>query len=111
MRDGAARLARRATGIWHVFRHADVEAITRDPATFSSDTGPARPRGAPVRRGMLTQIDPPEHRALRRLVSAAFTPRTVAGLEPRIRGRHPASCSTARASGSTSSTRWRSRCR
>ena len=34
---------------------------------------------------MLTAIDPPEHRALRRLVSAAFTPRTVAGLEPRIR--------------------------
>ena len=34
---------------------------------------------------MLTAIDPPEHRSLRRLVSAAFTPRTVAGLEPRIR--------------------------
>jgi erythromycin 12 hydroxylase len=34
---------------------------------------------------MLTQIDPPEHRALRRLVSATFTPRMVAGLEPRIR--------------------------
>ena len=39
--------------------------------------------------GMMTAIDPPEHRALRRLVSAAFTPRTVAGLEPRIRDRHP----------------------
>src|SRR3977135_1371143 len=41
-------------GIWHVFRHADVDAITRDTATFSSDTArlhapprprPARPRG------------------------------------------------------------------
>jgi len=72
-------------GIWHVFRHADVEAITRDPATFSSDTTRLIPAGAPVKRGMLTQIDPPEHRALRHLVSAAFTPRTVAALEPRIR--------------------------
>ena len=72
-------------GIWHVFRHADVEAILRDPATFSSDTARLVPAAAPVRRGMLTQIDPPEHRALRRLVSATFTPRMVAGLEPRIR--------------------------
>ncbi len=73
-------------GIWHVFRHADVEAILRDPATFSSDTARLVPAAAPVRRGMLTQFDPPEHRALRRLVSATFTPRTVAALEPRIRG-------------------------
>jgi erythromycin 12 hydroxylase len=72
-------------GMWHVFRHGDVEAILRDPATFSSDTARLVPAAAPVRRGMLTQIDPPEHRALRRLVSATFTPRTVAGLEPRIR--------------------------
>jgi erythromycin 12 hydroxylase len=72
-------------GIWHVFRHADVEAILRDPATFSSDTSRLVPAAAPMRRGMLTQIDPPEHRALRRLVSATFTPRMVAGLEPRIR--------------------------
>jgi erythromycin 12 hydroxylase len=72
-------------GMWHVFRHSDVEAILRDPATFSSDTARLVPAAAPVRRGMLTQIDPPEHRALRRLVSATFTPRMVAGLEPRIR--------------------------
>ena len=72
-------------GLWHVFRHSDVEAILRDPDTFSSDTARLVPAAAPVRRGMLTQIDPPEHRSLRRLVSATFTPRTVAGLEPRIR--------------------------
>jgi len=71
-------------GVWHVFRHDDVEAVIRDPETFSSDTARLVPAGAPVRRGMLTQVDPPEHRALRRLVSAAFTPHTVAALEPRI---------------------------
>ncbi|MGH3852984.1 MAG: cytochrome P450 [Pseudonocardiaceae bacterium] len=72
-------------GLWHVFRHADVEAVTRDPATFSSDTARLLPSAVQVRRGMLTQLDPPEHRVLRHLVSAAFTPRTVAALEPRIR--------------------------
>lgn len=72
-------------GAWHVFRHDDVVAITRDPATFSSDTARLVPAAAAVRRGMLTQIDPPEHPALRHLVSAAFTPHTVAALEPRIR--------------------------
>ena len=72
-------------GMWHVFRHDDVEAILRDPDTFSSDTARLVPAAAPVRRGMLTQIDPPEHRALRRLVSATFTPRMVAAPEPRIR--------------------------
>ena len=76
---------RDGTGIWHVFRHADVETVIRDPATFSSNSGRIFPAARPVQRGMLTAIDPPEHRSLRRLVSAAFTPRTVAGLEPRIR--------------------------
>ncbi len=72
-------------GIWHVFRHADVEAVTRDPATFSNDTGRIYPAARPTQRGMMTALDPPEHRTLRRVVSTAFTPRTVAGLEPRIR--------------------------
>jgi erythromycin 12 hydroxylase len=76
---------RDGTGIWHLFRHEDVEAVTRDPETFSSDTGRIFPEARRAQRGMLTAIDPPEHRALRRLVSTAFTPRTVAGLEPRIR--------------------------
>jgi erythromycin 12 hydroxylase len=73
-------------GTWHVFRHADVEAILRDPATFSSDTARLVPSAAALRPGMLTQIDPPEHRALRRVVSSAFSPHRVAELEPRIRG-------------------------
>jgi erythromycin 12 hydroxylase len=68
-----------------VFRHDDVLAVLRDPATFSSETARLTPAARPVARGMLTQIDPPEHRALRTVVSRAFTPRTVAGLEPRIR--------------------------
>jgi len=72
-------------GTWHVFRHHDVEVILRDPTTFSSDTARLVPSAAPLRPGMLTQIDPPEHRALRRVVSSAFSPHQVASVEPRIR--------------------------
>lgn len=72
-------------GMWHVFRHADVLAVTHDVDVFSSDTARLSPAAAGVRRGMLTQLDAPEHRSLRHVVSAVFTPRTVAGLEPRIR--------------------------
>ena len=73
-----------ADGTWHVFRHADVRAVLGDPATFSSDLSRAVP-GLPHGPGMLTQLDPPEHRELRGVLSAAFTPRAIAVLEPRIR--------------------------
>jgi erythromycin 12 hydroxylase len=72
-------------GMQHVTRHADVEVVLRDHATFSSDFSAVMPGSETMTKGMLTRLDPPEHRALRGLVSAAFTPRRVAGLEPRIR--------------------------
>src|SRR5439155_11052146 len=48
-------------GMYHVFRHADVHTVLRDPATFSSDSGRILPAARSTNRGMLTQIDPPEH--------------------------------------------------
>ena len=36
-------------------------------------------RGRGVHRGSLTQLDPPRHTKLRKLVSQAFTPKVVAG--------------------------------
>lgn len=72
-------------GLYHVFRHADVLAVLRDPARFSSETSRLVPAAGGIARGMLTQIDPPEHRRLRSIVSTAFTPKRVADLEPRIR--------------------------
>ena len=103
---------RDGTGIWHVFRHDDVEADPARPGDVllrHRPDLPARPR--PVQRGMLTAIDPPEHRALRRLVSAAFTPQHGRGARAADPVADPASCSTPRASASTWSTRWPSRCR
>jgi cytochrome P450 len=81
---------------WLLFRYDDVHRFVRDPATSVED-GNARPglldamaeqvlgdrandRGG---RAMLN-LDDPDHARLRRLVSKAFTPRTVERLRPRV---------------------------
>src|SRR3954454_1669934 len=74
-------------GFWLVLRHADVEQVLRDPATFSSWLGATQVRDAAdlewVRRMMLN-MDPPDHSRLRRLLSRSFTPRAVAALTEAI---------------------------
>ncbi|MBT3610067.1 MAG: cytochrome P450 [Gammaproteobacteria bacterium] len=72
-----------ADGPWQVARHADVNAILRDHATFSSDVSmqPEEKRGAP---SMLFS-DPPVHHRLRRLVSVAFKPSQIQLQEEQIR--------------------------
>jgi cytochrome P450 len=83
------------TDKWLVPRHADVDALLRDRrlgrtylhvATHAEMGRPEEPpEHAPfwrvVRNGML-DVEPPDHTRLRRLVSRAFTPRTV----ERLRG-------------------------
>jgi cytochrome P450 len=74
-------------GFWLVLRHADVERVLRDPATFSSWLGATQVRDAAdlawVRRMMLN-MDPPDHSRLRRLLTRSFTPRAVAALTASI---------------------------
>jgi cytochrome P450 len=74
-------------GFWLVLRHAEVEHVLRDPATFSSWLGATQVRDAAdldwVRRMMLN-MDPPDHSRLRRLLSRSFTPRAVAALTAAI---------------------------
>ena len=67
-----------------VFRHADCQAILRDPHAWSS-LFPTPPGFEPedVPRSMLV-TDPPEHTRLRALVNQAFTPKRVRQLAPRI---------------------------
>ena len=68
-------------GTWHVFRHADAQAILADPRRFSSDFGRAMPfLGEDKLSANLSWADPPRHRPLRQLVNHAFTPAAVLGL-------------------------------
>ncbi|WP_236652190.1 cytochrome P450 [Streptacidiphilus neutrinimicus] len=68
--------------------HRDVAAVLADPATYSSDLSPidapSQPDFDALRQGNFVGMDPPRHRTFRALVSQAFTPRVVFGLEPRI---------------------------
>jgi len=71
-------------GMWHVYGYPEVQHVLADTATFSSHTGRLVPEAEEFSAGSLTQLDPPRHTKLRKLVNQAFTPRVVAGLEPRI---------------------------
>ncbi|MGP4019061.1 cytochrome P450 [Saccharopolyspora sp. 5N708] len=73
-------------GVWNVYGHQEAVEVLSDPHTFSSDVGRLLPieLDESLVEGDLTQLDPPVHRKLRRLVSHAFTPKIVADLEPRI---------------------------
>jgi cytochrome P450 len=76
-----------ANGLWHVFDHADVSAVLSDPATFSSDDTVFNPPQEDIdlfAKGNIVDMDPPQHRKLRGLVSRVFTPRVVAAMSDRI---------------------------
>ena len=72
---------------WAIARHADVQAISKDPATFQSGKGVRlEDRGRPVDPSMsIIYQDPPLHAKRRKLVSPSLTVRRVADLEPRVR--------------------------
>ncbi len=88
-------------GFWLVLRHADVEAVMKQPRLFSSWLGatqirdPATPEALGYVRRMMLNMDPPDHSRLRRLLSRSFTPRAIAQLEQRIRGHARALCERA----------------
>jgi cytochrome P450 family 142 subfamily A polypeptide 1 len=67
--------------VWGITRYADVRAIGQDPQTFSSAQG-SRPN-TPL--PYMIDLDAPEHRRRRRLVSAGFTPEAVRIRQPRVR--------------------------
>ena len=71
-----------------IVRHEDVRNISRDPETFCSSQGvqfgDAPPEMLEASQSFLA-MDAPRHTKLRKLVSAAFTPRQVARIEDGIR--------------------------
>ena len=80
-------------GFWSVATHAETLAVLRDPDTFSSERGGARPHGGTLLQDLavagivLNMMDDPRHARIRRLVSTGLTPRTVGRLEAELRRR------------------------
>jgi len=73
--------------MWAVTRHADVLAVSKDPATFCSGKGVlltdlTRPM---VTTDSILYLDPPQHSKHRKLVSPSLTVRRVAELEHQVR--------------------------
>ena len=83
------------SGYWAVTGHADVAAVSKDSRRFSNAENGAIirfPEGmeremVEMQRVMILNQDPPEHTAMRHIVSRAFTPRSIAQLEQIMRDR------------------------
>jgi cytochrome P450 len=76
-------------GFWAVTRYHDVEAVSRDPATYSSALGGIMIADGSAEelagaRNMMLYMDPPRHVRYRRLVRAAFTPASAERLKPQV---------------------------
>jgi cholest-4-en-3-one 26-monooxygenase len=76
-------------GGWWVHRYDDVRDVLRDPQMFSSQAKTAvlmdlDDSTIDAMSNMLINMDPPAHSRFRRFVSAAFTPRRIEDLQPRI---------------------------
>jgi cytochrome P450 len=72
---------------WLVLGHPEVVHVLSEPRAFGSDLSsliPMQEEFALFRKGNFVQMDDPRHRQLRGMVSKAFTPKFVAGLEPAI---------------------------
>ena len=69
-------------GVWGVSLHEDVLAVSRQPELFCSGKS-SRP-DAPAIPSMIN-LDDPQHRRRRSLVSRGFTPRHIGAHEPKIR--------------------------
>lgn len=87
MRDEAPVYRNDHFDFWALSRFADVEAASRDTATFSSSHGTVLELMGPhlVGSGQMIFMDPPEHTMYRQLVSRAFTPRRMAMLDDHVR--------------------------
>lgn len=74
--------------LWVISRHADIRAVLRDDVTFSNRMGVALDPTAwtPDAHRVMSflALDGAEQTRIRKLVSAAFTPRRVRELEPEI---------------------------
>jgi cytochrome P450 len=80
-------------GFWSVASYAETLAVLKDPVTYSSVTGGARPFGGTLLQDLtiagqvLNMMDDPRHSQIRRLVSSGLTPRMIGLVEDDLRAR------------------------
>lgn len=90
-------------GYWAVTRRADIATVSRNNEVFLSGRG-VMFENVPVELLEASQsflaMDPPRHTKLRKLVSAAFTPRQIRRVEDSIRANARAIVEELRAAGS-----------
>lgn len=65
----------KAMNAWEIYKYEDIQHVLLNPNIFSSDVS--------VNQTIAT-MDPPRHTQLRRLVSKAFTMKTVLDLTPKV---------------------------
>ena len=80
------------TGVpyWVVTRIEELDAVSKNPALFSSAERSAFPMEADesmieMHRHTIINMDPPRHQKVRRVVRNAFTPKRVESYEPKFR--------------------------
>jgi cytochrome P450 len=77
-------------GYWAITRHADLEAISSQPAVFCSGEGAVSIQDIPADLhefyGSMISMDDPRHARIRRIVSKAFTPRMLERVVDSVRG-------------------------
>lgn len=77
-------------GFWAITKHADVMAVSRDTATFSSVLRGTQIPDLPredfrVSPDNLANMDPPRHTRFRALLAKGFTPEALQRVEPFVR--------------------------
>ncbi len=83
-------------GFWVVSRHADVLTVVADAQAFSSERAPGADGGGTLIADLpygfaagvlLNMMDDPRHHHIRRLVTPAVSPRSLAAMETELRAR------------------------
>ncbi|MBP7930620.1 MAG: cytochrome P450, partial [Acidimicrobiia bacterium] len=86
LRDEAPVYQNPEAGFWALSRYDDVRDAFRDPQRYSSSHGvtldPLATGPHAHKTMFFLAMDPPEHTAMRALVSRGFTPRRVVDLAP-----------------------------
>ena len=78
-------------GVWVMTRHEDITRSLRDPRWRRESPAAAEwswpaetPSISSVMSNLFLTMDPPDHTRLRGLVNRAFTPASIAAIEPRV---------------------------